>query len=69
MPVRMPPRNSHARRFARRMGVNLFMVLLFSLVTFFFSGSIVGSLLLGGVFLLYLLQDIYFDYIDTKRRK
>ena len=43
------------------------MAVCFSIAIFFISGSIVGSLVMGGVFLLYLLGNIYFDYIDTKR--
>ena len=61
--------NSHTRRFAKRIAGHFLAAACFSLLIFFISGHIVGSLVIGGVYLLILLETIYFDYFDTKREE
>jgi hypothetical protein len=61
--------SKHLRRFLRRMAIHLIMAICLSFLIFLISKSIVGSLVIGGVFLLYLLQDVYFDYMDTKKEE
>jgi len=61
--------SNHARRFLRRMAIYLVMAACFSVAIFVISRNIIGSFVIGGVFLLYLLRNVYFDYIDTKREE